>query len=82
METDSTEAKKKQQQCSGILCPHCGGISMVQNGKPMNGIHGRYRKCMGCGTTFYTEESVVRIIKVQTAEEKVKPTVKPVQRKK
>lgn len=63
-----TEEKIKPQQCSGIMCPNCTGSTRVRNGRPLHGVHGRYRKCDECGTTFYTEESVMRIINIPKKE--------------
>ena len=64
---NKTEAKSAvSQQCSGIRCPECKGPTHVKNGKPKKGdnVHGRYRKCDICETTFYTEEKVVHVINV------------------
>ena len=54
------------QRCSGIICPNCGGPTKVRNGRPnpTGNRHDRYRKCLKCATTFYTTESVSRIISI------------------
>lgn len=54
------------QQCSGIVCPNCSGPTRVKNGRPVKSEskHGRYRKCDDCGTTFYTEETILHIISI------------------
>ncbi len=50
------------RHCSGIVCPKCGGVTIVTNSKPQpdKGVQGRYRKCVNCGVKLYTEETVSR----------------------
>ena len=56
--------KSNIQQGSGIKCPKCFGKTKVTITKPhpQVNIMGRYRKCLVCGETLYTEEVIIRKI--------------------
>lgn len=71
IQNGTKEKSKVNQQCSGVVCPNCGGPTRVRNGKPHKekGIHGRYRRCDVCFTTFYTEEKLSYVINIPDKNE-------------
>lgn len=43
-----------------MVCPYCGGVTRVNESRPVNDQVIRRRVCLSCKTYFYTGESLLK----------------------